>query len=171
VTVTGSRSLLLMLLAEATARGLSAAAVGMPDLGLVAAVELGVDLSRLVLVPTVGEQPATVLAALADGFDLIALYAEAVPDEAAQRRISTRVRNRGAVLLVDGDWSAPSLTLAARPAAWYGLDDGHGYLSSYELEVHVGGKGPWRTHRLQIPAEPPTTTGSPSPALAALTPG
>jgi hypothetical protein len=169
VTVTGSRSLLLMLLAEATSRGQWAAAIGLPDLGLVAAAELGVDLDRLALVPHVGEAPGRVLAAAADGMDLIALGAGAVPGESLQRRLSTRVRNRGAVLLVDGDWPAPNLTLAARPVAWHGLDGGHGYLSSYQLEIQGGGKGPWRTHRIQIAAEASTSTSN--TALAAVTLG
>jgi hypothetical protein len=171
VTVTGSRSLLLALLAEPTAWGLWAAAVGLPDLGLVVAAELGVDLDRLALVPDVGERPGSVLGALTDGFDLIALNAGAVPEEALRRRVTTRVRHRGAVLLVDGDWPGASLTLAARLVAWYGLDGGHGYLASYELEIRAGGKGPWRRHRLQIPTEARADPGGASPALAVVTPG
>jgi hypothetical protein len=52
VAVRGSTSMLLAMAAAATRAGCWCAVVGMPNLGLVAADELNVDLERLALVPT-----------------------------------------------------------------------------------------------------------------------
>ncbi|GDY29247.1 hypothetical protein GTS_08800 [Gandjariella thermophila] len=72
VPVRGSTSLLLALLATATAEGSWAAVVGVPDLGLLAAREFGVAVHRLALVPRPGAEFPSVVAALLDGVDLVA---------------------------------------------------------------------------------------------------
>ncbi|HEX4703670.1 MAG TPA: hypothetical protein VH352_16190, partial [Pseudonocardiaceae bacterium] len=69
VVVRGSTTVLLALLAEATAAGSWAAVVGMPDLGLLAAAELGVAMPRLAVVPKPGANFGDVVAALLDGVD------------------------------------------------------------------------------------------------------
>jgi hypothetical protein len=61
MSVAGSTALVLALLAEATGEGSWAAITGMPDVGVVAAAELGVDLERLALVPDPGAEVAAVL--------------------------------------------------------------------------------------------------------------
>src|SRR5215217_2002170 len=71
VAVHDSTSLLLALLAEATKTGSWVAVVGMPDLGLAAAAELGVELTRVVLIPEPGAQFVSVVAALFEGVDLV----------------------------------------------------------------------------------------------------
>ena len=68
----GATSLMLALLAEASAGGAWAGVVGRPDLGLVAAAEAGVALERLALVPYPGADLVAVTAALLDGLDLVA---------------------------------------------------------------------------------------------------
>lgn len=73
VSVTGSTSLLLALLAEATATGSWVAIVGMPSLGIVAAAELGVTLERVVLLPRPGADTAAAVGALIDGLDIVVL--------------------------------------------------------------------------------------------------
>src|SRR5207249_1288441 len=91
------------LLPAAGLRRGSTVAVGMPGLGLVAAGELGVEVSRLALVPRPGAEFASVTAALLDGVDLVAVSSEnAMPGQA--RRLSARARHRGAVLLSLGPW-------------------------------------------------------------------
>ena len=55
MAVTDSTSLLFALLAKPMAQGAWAAIVGMPDLGAAAAVEYGIDLGRLALVPRPGD--------------------------------------------------------------------------------------------------------------------
>src|SRR2546423_1781427 len=92
VTVTGSPSLALSVVAAASAAGTWCAAIGMPALGLVAAAEAGVDLARFPLVPHPGEQWATVAAALVDAVDLVLLRAPARARPSDCRRLSARVR-------------------------------------------------------------------------------
>jgi hypothetical protein len=67
VRVRSSISLLFALLAEASGQGTWCAVVGMPSLGVVAAHEAGVDLSRLALVPEPGAELSAVTSALLDG--------------------------------------------------------------------------------------------------------
>ena len=49
--VSGARSLSLSMVAAVTAEGGHAAIVGQPDVGLLAAVEMGADLSRIAVIP------------------------------------------------------------------------------------------------------------------------
>ena len=59
VSVTGSTSLALSVLAAASAQGSWCAAVGMPSLGLAAAAELGVALERFPLVASPARSSGT----------------------------------------------------------------------------------------------------------------
>ena len=71
--LSGARSLLLSMVATVTAAGGNAAIVGQPDIGLLAAVEMGADLSRLAVIPDPGTDPVEVAAVLIDGMDLVVL--------------------------------------------------------------------------------------------------
>jgi hypothetical protein len=161
VTVSGSHTLLLSLLAATTQHGW-AAAVGFPDLGLLAAAELGVHVSQFALVPHPGAEVGDVVAALLDGFSLVAVAANTVlsagpAGRTLARRLTTRARNRGAVLLAFGDWPTPDLQLRCSATHWYGLGDGHGHLTGHEATVEVRGRGSAgrpRQTRLRWPFEP-----------------
>ncbi|MGW3960160.1 hypothetical protein ACWED2_10075 [Amycolatopsis sp. NPDC005003] len=67
MSVGGSTALVLALLAEATREGSWAAITGMPEVGVVAAAELGVELDRLALAPNPGAELVAVVSALIDG--------------------------------------------------------------------------------------------------------
>ena len=71
--LSGARSLSLSMVAAVTAAGGHAAIVGQPDVGLLAAVEMGADLSRLAVIPEPGADPVEVAAVLMDGMDLVVL--------------------------------------------------------------------------------------------------
>src|SRR5262245_52240304 len=71
--LSGSTSLLFTLLREASAAGSWCAVVGVPRLGLVAAAEAGLELSRLALVPAPGPEWAGAVAALVEGVDVVVL--------------------------------------------------------------------------------------------------
>src|ERR1700689_2893744 len=71
--LSGARSLPLSMVAVVTAAGGNAAIVGQPDVGLLAAVEMGADLSRLAVIPDPGTDPVEVAAGLMDGMDLVVL--------------------------------------------------------------------------------------------------
>ncbi|MGO4615940.1 hypothetical protein AB4305_24595 [Nocardia sp. 2YAB30] len=153
VAYTGASSLLAGLLAAVTEGGGHAAVVGMPRLGLLAAVEMGAQLRRLAVVADPGPDPVEVAAVLLDGLDLIVLGlgGTAVPP-ARTRVIAARARNKGATLVVtDGRWSGASLQLDARIAGYVGLGRGRGRLRSLGLAVEVRGKaGPPRRGRLEL---------------------
>ncbi len=114
--LSGARSLLLSVVAAVTAAGGNVAIVGQPDIGLLAAVEMGADLSRLAVIPDPGTDPVEVAAVLIDGMDLVVLGlgGRRVPQTRA-RAVVARARNKGCTLLVtDGDWEGAPTRLAAR---------------------------------------------------------
>lgn len=135
----GSTSLLLALLA-APANTWSAL-VGMPDVGMLAASELGVDLDRVVLVPDPGPDVLQILSVLADGVDLIAVVPPKVLPPSRLKVLNARLRQSGAVLLVAGRWPGADLVLQSRVQGWVGLGQGHGRLRDRELVVEVSGRG------------------------------
>lgn len=116
VVLSGARSLPLSMVAATTAEGGYAAIVGQPDVGLLAAVEMGADLSRLAVIPDPGGDPVEVAAVLLDGMDLVllGLGGRVVPATRA-RAVVARARQKGCTLLVtDGDWQGASARLEAR---------------------------------------------------------
>ena len=114
--LSGARSLLLGMVAAVTAAGGNVAIVGQPDIGLLAAAEMGADLSRLAVIPDPGTDPVEVAAVLIDGMDLVVLGlgGRRVPQTRA-RAVVARARLKGCTLLVtDGDWQGAPTRLAAR---------------------------------------------------------
>jgi hypothetical protein len=114
--LSGARSLPLSMVAAVTAAGQNAVIVGQPDMGLLAAVEMGADLSRLALIPDPGTDPVEVAAVLMDGMDLVVLGlgGRSVPPTRA-RAVVARAHQKGCTLLVvDGDWHGAHLRLEAR---------------------------------------------------------
>src|SRR5690606_30949939 len=77
--VTPSLSLLLALLAGASAQGSWAAAIGLPELGAEAAAHLGVDPGRLVLVPHPGDRWLTATMALIEVLPVVVVRPAAAP--------------------------------------------------------------------------------------------
>ncbi len=142
VSVRGATSLVLALLAAPTRDGSWAAVTGLPELGLAAAAELGVDLERLALVPDPGAELVAVVSALVDGFDLVVLGRSAsVPPQTA-RRLAGRVRNRGTVLLTAGPWPGADVELKVSGRRWHGLtQDGHGHLTARTVVATSRGRG------------------------------
>lgn len=139
IGASGSTSLLLALLA-APANAWSAL-VGLPDVGLLAASELGVDLDRIVLVPDPGPDVLQILSVLADGVDMIAVVPPKVLPPSRLKVLNARLRQSGTVLLVAGRWPGADLVLRSRIEGWVGLGQGHGRLRDRELVVEVEGRG------------------------------
>ncbi|MPZ66568.1 MAG: hypothetical protein GEU83_14010 [Pseudonocardiaceae bacterium] len=166
VAVRGSVSLLLALLAAATADGVWAAVIGVPDLGVLAAVEAGVAVRRLALVPAPGPESSQVAASLLDGVGLVALSGADQLPSGARRSLAARARQRGSVLLPLGRWPSADVELECRTDTWHGAEAGHGRLHSREVLVRAAGRGaaarPW-TARLLLPG--------PGGPVAAVTPG
>lgn len=152
--VQGSNALTYALLAEASAAGSWTGMVGVDDAGIEAAARLGVELTRLVLVPEPGPRWLTVVGTLVDVLDLVVVRPPTPAYDAETRRLAARLRERGSVLLVHGDWPGAELRLAVTESRWYGLGDGHGHLSAREITVAAEGRGAGgqpRTARLWLP--------------------
>jgi hypothetical protein len=143
----GASSLLLSLLAAPTPRW--SAVVGLPEVGLLAAAELGADLDRLVVVPDPGPDVLHILSVLADGVELIVVGAPRGPwgTPARLRILTSRLRQHGTVLLVAGNWPGADLVLQARHTGWVGLGRGTGRLRDRELTIMVGGRRAGRPGR------------------------
>lgn len=114
--LTGARSLPLNMVAAVTAGGGYAAIVGDPRASLLAAVEMGADLSRLAMIPEPGADPLEVATVLMDGMDLVVLDltgCSVAPTRA--RSMTARARHKGCTLLVTGaDWPGAQVRLDAR---------------------------------------------------------
>ena len=163
-------SLTFALIARATAAGSWAAVAGVDDIGAVAAEEAGVALERLALVPRVPvEQWAVVTAALLDALDVVVVQPPARVRASDARRLATRARERGGVLVAIGDrWTeAVDLRLAVGGEQWLGLGEGSGHLRARRVEVMANGRGAAARERrasLWLPAPDGTAI---APAAAA----
>lgn len=140
----GATSLLLALLAAATAVGEWAAMVdGDGVLGGLAAAEAGVALERLAVVRAV---PAVlygrVVATLLDGVTVVGATIPRGFRLADARRLEARARERAAILVAAGPWPGEAaLRLRAEQSSWSGLGHGEGLLAQRVLRVAVTGRG------------------------------
>ena len=132
-----STSLLFALLARPSQSGAWCAAVGKPHHGAEAARAAGVDLSRLVLVPDPGDRWLAVTAAIADVLPVVAVRPPARAKDADIARLAARMREREAVLLVQGPWPQTEAMIDVGDPSWTGLGEGWGLLDGRELTVTV----------------------------------
>lgn len=139
-TVDNSTSLIMAVLAAAGQDGGWGAVVGLPDFGTEAAVGFGIDLERLVLVPSPGDQWLAVTAALVDVLPLVVVHPERAVGDAEAARLGARLRQSGCTLIVAGAWSQTEAALRVTGTRWEGLGVGHGYLSGRDLTVQVSGR-------------------------------
>lgn len=150
----GATSVMLALIAEASRAGAWCAVVGLPELGLGAAQELGIALDRLALVPHPGPRWTDVVSILLDGFDIVVVAAGNSAGEiapAVQSRLEARARARGSVLVPFGAWNRPQATLWPERSVWHGLGRGGGRLRWRELVICARSKGPPRRATLWLP--------------------
>ena len=152
----GGWSLALALLGAALRGDGWAAGVGVEELGLVAADELGVPLSRLLLVESPGTaRQAAVLAALVEVVDVVVLGPLGPLPARDARRLSARAREQGVILLhLDGGRSWPQAldaTLTVEPGPWIGVGQGHGHLRARPVGVTaVGRRSLARPRRVEV---------------------
>ncbi|RJS46956.1 hypothetical protein D4739_12520 [Nocardioides cavernaquae] len=152
-SVSGSLTLALVLLAEACRQGAWCGIVGLPGLGMEVAARQGLDLDRVLLVPSPGDQWSTVVAALAEIVPVVlAAPVRLPPGEVA--RLAARLRERGCTLLLTGApgcWPGAQADLQATPAGWRGLGTGHGCLLSRRIAVEVSHRaGRTSRHHLEV---------------------
>jgi hypothetical protein len=148
--------LALALLAGASADGAWSAIAGVPEAGILAAAELGLDPERTLLVPDTGDAWPEVVVSLLDGCELVLLRPPGPPAVQVRRRLEAVLRRGRGVLLVAGDWPGVLVRLRVTARRWAGLGDGHGRLRACLAEVKADGRGEAAmsvTRWLWLPAE------------------
>ncbi|GGC94764.1 hypothetical protein GCM10011512_22240 [Tersicoccus solisilvae] len=135
--VLGSTTLALSLIARASAGGAWCGVLGTPDLGTEAAASLGIDLQRLILVPSAGQQWAAVAAAMIDVLSVVVAVPPASIPAGDVARLNARLRQRRATMITLGPWPQAEATLRVTGSRWSGLGTGHGYLTGRNLLVEV----------------------------------
>lgn len=162
--VDNSTTLALGLLQGPSAAGAWCAVVGVPDLGVEAALGLGIDLERLVLVPHPGEQWLSVVSALVDVVSVV-LVKPPVRDgrvrigDAAASKLASRLRQREAVLVSLADaaaagWPRSDARLTVSESNWAGIGSGFGHLAARQVTVSSASRswaGRAKSRRLWLP--------------------
>jgi hypothetical protein len=142
VVAAGHWSLLcLALAAEASAAGTWCAVAGLPQAGVAAAADAGLDPERMLLVPEPGPGWPQVVASLLDGCELVLLRPPARPSAQMRRRVEATVRRFGGVLVVAGDWDGAQVRLLVTDQEWAGIGAGHGRLRARRARVVADGRG------------------------------
>lgn len=164
VEINGGALLALALIAEASKAGAWCAVVGLPSLGVAAAAELGVALGRLALVPRPGPDTARVVATFLEGMDVVLVDGSCRLTAGEARRLTTRARGGGSVLIWLRSWTAlnsfggssggsdssgggfdswpgADVRLAGMGGRWRGIGIGHGRLREREITVTATGRG------------------------------
>lgn len=150
VAGTGATALALALVGEASTAGSWTVAVGLDDLGLVAASESGVDLSRLVLVAAPSpDRWATVVAALVEAIEIVLVRPTGRVRAGEVRRLGSHLRSRGGILVRlpgPGTWpEPPDLSLRVAASTWIGdvpadRPDGAGRLRARRMTIEATGR-------------------------------
>ena len=145
----------LDLVAAAVAAGSWLAVIDVPTLGLDAASELGVPLERIVAIDTslggkttaanVAERAARwadVVAAAADGFEVMLTRVPAEVTASTVRKVATRLQQRGVVMLVLGD-PGPLVcdgVIDTIDQVWSGVGAGWGHLQQRTVDMSASGR-------------------------------
>jgi hypothetical protein len=141
VTTDGGGLLCLALAAGASVAGAWCAAVGLPSLGVRAAVDAGLDHDRLLLIADPGGTWPQVVAALLDGCDIVLLRPPDRPSAQLRRKLEATARRHGSVLLVAGEWAGAQTRLLVASREWAGIGAGHGRLRACRVQVVAEGRG------------------------------
>jgi hypothetical protein len=156
-----SASLGLALAAGASQAGEWVGFAGCTDFGVEAAAELGIELSRTVLVPDPGEHWLEVTAALVDVLRVVVLRPPVHVSERTAGILDSRLRTRSAVLVVHGEWPRAQARLGVEESRWHGPAAGIGRLTERRarLVVRRGARPPQHAditwpglHRAEPPA-------------------
>ncbi len=142
VGVSGAGMLLAALLASVTASGGQAVIVGHSRLSLLAAAELGAELSGIATIPEPGPDPVEIASIVVDGVDLVVLDLTGVSVTPGRARVCAgRARAAGTVLAVSGGrFPGSSVMLSARIRG-YRFAPGGRRIGGVRLEISASGKG------------------------------
>jgi len=147
----------LALMAAPTQAGSWVGVVGLPAIGVGAAAELGVVLSRTVFVADahgVSTDTAAVLSALVDGVEVLVLSRRVAGgvSPGVMRKLHTRLQNRGGVLVLVGDPGSVSVDvrLEATARQWHGLGEGAGHLQRRRVTIELDARRRGRPARTDV---------------------
>ena len=151
---TAAVSLAVALTVGVTGSNRWVAAVGLPELGSSAAVDLGAQFQRWAFVDWPKNQAAEVLYALTGAVDLILVGPNVRIRASHGRKIAARMRERGTSVITVANASRcnlqPSLRLRVNRTVWTGLQRGHGRLTSRKVEVELVDRNGDSSHRRQL---------------------
>jgi hypothetical protein len=154
-------SVAMEMVSAAVVAGSWLAVVDVPTFGLDAASETGIPLERVVAIASEGDHAThgrgaawvDVMAAAVDGFDVVvARQPDAQTSEAALRKLSTRIRQRGAVVVVLDDAEGVASDgsrcdglrcdgiIESSGISWSGLGAGHGHLRARTVDLSASGR-------------------------------
>ncbi len=139
-TIHGSTHTALALLVAHTQTNGWVGIVGAPDLNYSAAHDLGVDLSKLLVVPHPGDKTPQVIATLIDGTDLILLGPHVTLTPAEQRTLAARAKERGTHIITGRPWPGARTYVDTTHAQWAGTKNGLGRLTSCTYNVDAANK-------------------------------
>ncbi|HEY6813689.1 MAG TPA: hypothetical protein VI074_13475 [Propionibacteriaceae bacterium] len=146
-----SPSLATALVAGPSQAGEWIAFVGVPDLGLEAAAQFGIDLDRTVVVPRPGELWLSVTAGLLDVATVVVVKPPMPVTAQQAERLKSRLQMKDAALVCLGEWPRSNATLTITESSWLGLGRGHGRLMARRVVVSVRQGGPVRHLPLWLP--------------------
>lgn len=127
--------LAMALMAGPSGAGAWSAVIGVSDFGLEAASGFGVDLDRTVLVPEPGDAWLEVAAALVDVLQVVVVRPPGKVSQHQAARLSSRLRQRDALLISVGDWPHTESRLWVEESTWTGIGRGHGRLTGHRARV------------------------------------
>ncbi len=136
-------TVMLRLVAAAVEAGGWMAVIDVPTLGLDAASELGIALERVVAIDTRDAGVwADVVAAAADGFEVLVTRVPGDVRPSTLRKVVTRLQQRGVVMMVVGDPGplACDGVIDTGHQVWAGVGAGWGRLEQRVVEVTATGR-------------------------------
>lgn len=149
----GSRTVALALLAAPSQQGSWCACVGLPDVGIEAAADWGLDLDRFILIP---HPPVTEwLTCVAELIEVADVVLACPPPRLLPGEVSKltgRLRHRGGIILITGAWQRPTATVRASTVGWEGVGDGHGHLVRQRLQLEIDEQHRRRTVEVVVEA-------------------
>lgn len=157
-----SATLALALAAGASQAGEWVGFAGWSDFGVEAAAGLGIELSRTVLVPDLGEHWLEVTAALVDVLRVVVIRPPFAVDARAAEVLESRLRTRSAALVVWGQWPRCEARLSLEHSRWSGPQDGAGWLGERSVSVVVR-RGERVTQRADLTFATGVELATPSP--------
>jgi len=143
LSITGAGSILVGLVATATAAGHHVALIGQPKFGLLAVHEHGGGLSKIALIDPGQADPLDAANICIDGIDLVisTVHGRDVPPTRARALLARNRTHAGVFAITDGRMPGLDLTIFSRPVGYGGIEQGRGRIGSITLETTVHGRG------------------------------